>query len=388
MLLNHFRHCAGAHRAAAFSNREPQTFLHGDRRDQLDVHRHVVSRHHHLHSRRQRRHSRHVRGPEVKLWAVSGEERRVSSTLFLRQHIGLGLELRVRCDRARFRDYLAALNVLALNATQQQPYVVSRHAFVQQLLEHLHARYYRLYRRSDPYHLYRLVHLHHAPLHSPRRHRPATLDREDVFHRHQKRLLNVARRRRNITVNRRHQLFHRLLPFGIAFQSLQRRTLHHRNLVPRKLISAQQLSHFQLHQLQQLRIVHRVRFVHEHHHRRHSYLPRQQNMLSRLRHRTIGSSHYQYRSVHLRRPRDHVLHIIRVPWTVHVRVVPGLRLILHVRRGDRDPPRFLFRRLVDLVKGYELHLRILLPQYLRDRRRQRRLPVIHVPDGPDVHVRL
>jgi hypothetical protein len=29
-----------------------------------------------------------------------------------------------------------------------------------------------------------------------------------------------------------------------------------------------------------------------------------------------------------------------------------------------------------------------LLQYLRDRRRQRRLPVIHVPYCPDVHVRL
>src|SRR5687768_16529843 len=360
MLLNHFRHCAGAHRAAAFSNREPQTFLHGDRRDQLDVHRHVISRHHHLHSRRQRRHPRHVRGPEVKLWAVSREERRVSSTLFLRQHIGLSLELRVRCDRARLRDYLAALNVLALNAAQQQPYVVSRHAFVQQLLEHLHPRHHRLYRRSDPYHLDRLVHLHHAAFNSPRGHRPAALDREDVFHRHQKRLLNVARRRRNITVNRRHQLFHRFLPFGIAFQSLQRRTLHHRNLVPRKLISAQQLPDFQLHQLQQLRIVHRVGLVHEHHHRRHAYLPRQQNVLSRLRHRTISGGHYQNRSIHLRRSRDHVLHVVSVSRTVHVRVVTVGRLILHVCRGDRATSCFLFRRLVNLIKRLKLHLRVVL----------------------------
>ena len=38
-----------------------------------------------------------------------------------------------------------------------------------------------------------------------------------------------------------------------------------------------------------------------------------------------------------------------MPRTVHVRVVPLLRRILHVRRVDRDPARLLFRRGVDLV---------------------------------------
>ena len=51
------------------------------------------------------------------------------------------------------------------------------------------------------------------------------------------------------------------------------------------------------------------------------------------------------------------------------------------------PRALLFRRLVDLVEGH------LLRQPLgrlnrRDRRRQRRLPVVDVPDRADVHVRL
>ncbi len=96
----------------------------------------------------------------------------------------------------------------------------------------------------------------------------------------------------------------------------------------------------------------------------------------------------RYRSVHLRRPRDHVLHVVGVPGTVHVRVVTVLRLILHVRRRDRDPARLLFRRVVDRVERAKLDLRIVLLQYLRDRCRQRRLAVIHVPNRPDVHVRL
>src|SRR5689334_24664642 len=43
--------------------------------------------------------------------------------------------------------------------------------------------------------LFRSAHLHLAALHAASRHRTAALNREDVFHRHQKRLLDVALRR-------------------------------------------------------------------------------------------------------------------------------------------------------------------------------------------------
>src|SRR5215475_549711 len=47
--------------------------------------------------------------------------------------------------------------------------------------------------------------------------------------------------------------------------------------------------------------------------------------------------------------RDHVLHVVGVPGAVHVRVVTLRALVLHVRRGDRDPARLFLRRLVNLV---------------------------------------
>src|SRR5262249_14234823 len=148
-LLNHFRNSSRTYRATTFTNSEAQSLLHRDGRDQLDLHRHVIAWHHHLHSCRQRRHSRHVRRAQVELRAVATEEWRVASTSFLRHTIRLCLELRVRRDAARLRDYLAALNVFAVDTTQQQPNVVSRHALVQQLLEHFHARHHRRLRRPD-----------------------------------------------------------------------------------------------------------------------------------------------------------------------------------------------------------------------------------------------
>src|ERR1700741_1196755 len=388
LLFNHFRNRTGSNRATTFTNSEAQSLLHRDWRDQLDRHRHVVARHYHLHTFRQMRHSRHVRRAEVELRPVARKERRVPPSLFLRQHISLGLELRVRRDRTGLRDYLPPLDVLALDTAQQQTNVVSGRALVQKLLEHLHAGHHCLGRGPDTDDLHLLVHLHLAALHTSRRHRAASLNREDVFNRHQKRLLNGALRRRNVTVHRVHQLQHRLLPFGIAFQCFQGTAAHHRNVVAGKFILAQQLAHFQFHQLQQFRIVYRVSLVHEYYHRRHTYLPRQQNVLARLRHRTVGGGRPQNRAVHLRRARDHVLYVVGVTGTINVRVVSILRLILHVRRRDRDPACFLFRRLVDLIEGHKLHFRIILRQHLRDRCRQRRLPVIHVPNRSDVHVRL
>ena len=165
------------------------------------------------------------------------------------------------------------------------------------------------------------------------------------------------------------------------------RARHDRRVVARKLVLRQQLAHLHLHQLQQLRVVHHVRLVQVHHDVRHAHLARQQDVLARLRHRAVRRRHHQDRPVHLRRTRDHVLHVVRVPRTVHVRVVPRRRLVLHVRRRDRDPARLLFRRLVDLVVGHE-RAAVRLRHHLRQRRRQRRLAVVHVTNRPHVHVRL
>ena len=79
------------------------------------------------------------------------------AAFFLRQHIGLGLELRVRRDRARLGDDLSALDLLSLDASQQQSDVVACHSCVQKLLEHLDARHDCVLRRLDTDDLDRLV---------------------------------------------------------------------------------------------------------------------------------------------------------------------------------------------------------------------------------------
>src|SRR5437588_753568 len=228
------------------------------------------------------------------------------------------------------------------------------------------------------------------PLPPPRPSRPPPRNRKNVLDRHQKRLVHRPRRRRYVAVHRLHQLPYapRRLRVLRLLHRPQRRPPDHRNLVPRKLVLLQQLPHLQLHQVQNLRVVHHVHLVHEHHQKRHVHLPRQQHVLPRLRHRPVVGRHHQNRPVHLRRPRDHVLDVVRVPRTVDVRVVPLRRLVLHMRHRNRDPPLPLFRRVVDRPVLPHRDLGVLRVQHLRDRRRQRRLAVVDVPDRPHVHVRL
>ncbi len=110
-------------------------------------------------------------------------------------------------------------------------------------------------------------------------------------------------------------------------------------------------------------------------------------MLARLRHRTVSSAHHQYRTVHLSRARDHVLHVVGMTRTVHVSVMPVLRLILQVRRGNRDAALLLLRSLVDLIERHVLR-QAPLALDLRDSCRQRRLAMMHVANRANVHVRL
>src|SRR5690349_3380128 len=75
-LLQNLGDDAGADGAAALADGEAQALVHGDGRDQLHLHLHVVARHHHLRPLLQLHRPGHVRRPEIELRPVIGEERR------------------------------------------------------------------------------------------------------------------------------------------------------------------------------------------------------------------------------------------------------------------------------------------------------------------------
>src|SRR5437773_1293443 len=163
-LLDHLDRHAGSDRAATFTDGEAHPLLDRDRGDELDLHVDVVARHHHLGALGQLDLAGHVRGAHVELRAVPLEERRVAATLFLGEDVDPRVELGVRLDRAGLGQYLAALDLLALDAAQQAADVVARLAGIQQLVEHLHAGHHRLARVVDADHLDLFVDLDLATL--------------------------------------------------------------------------------------------------------------------------------------------------------------------------------------------------------------------------------
>ena len=86
------------------------------------------------------------------------------------------------------------------------------------------------------------------------------------------------------------------------------------------------------------------------------HLTRQQDVLTGLGHRAVVGRYHQNRAVHLRCTGDHVLDIISMARTIHMRIMAIVCLVLNVCRGNRDPALFFLWRFVDLIKRHKLRL--------------------------------
>src|SRR5690606_1788291 len=226
---------ASSDRSATLADRELEAFLHRDRLDQLDPHLGVVARHDHLRALGQVDHTGDVRRAEVELRPVVVEERLVPAALLLVQDVDLRLELGVRRGRSRLGDDHAALDLLALDTTQEQTDVLTGASLVEDLAEHLdrgHDGLLRLFADTDD--LDFLVDLEHAALDATGHHGAATGDREDVLDGHQERLVDLTLRLGDRLVDGVHQLHDLLGPLGVALESLESRDAHDRSLVARE----------------------------------------------------------------------------------------------------------------------------------------------------------
>ena len=218
--------------------------------------------------------------------------------------------------------------------------------------------------------------------------RAAPGDREDVLDRHEERLVDVARRLGDVGVHGLHQLEDLRDPLVVALERLQRRDRDDRDVVAGELVAGEELAHLHLDELEQLGVVDHVGLVQRDDERRHLDLAGEQDVLARLRHRAVGRRDHEDRAVHLGGARDHVLDVVGVPRAVDVRVVARVRLVLDVRRVDRDPALALLGSVVDRREVAHCRVRSLLGEHLRDRGGERRLAVVDVADRAHVDVRL
>src|SRR5207237_1051293 len=191
---------------SAFTDREPESVFQRDRSPERDLEVDVITRHDHLAALGQLHVTGDVGGPDVELRTVAVEERGVAATFLLGEDVDLGVELRVPLDGARLRDDLAALDVLALEATQEQADIVAGLALVEKLAEHLHARDDGLLRLSDPDDLDLFADLDRAALGPAGRDGSAALDAEGVLDRHQERLVLGPYGRWDVGVDRVHEV--------------------------------------------------------------------------------------------------------------------------------------------------------------------------------------
>ncbi len=299
----------------------------------------------------------------------------------------------MRCDAAWFGNHHAPLHLVTANAAQQQTYIVPCHALIQQLVEHLHTRHHRgqaLLLQTDD--LHRVARVDHAALNAPRHHRTASLDREHVLNWHHERLVRLAFRQRHIFVHCFHQLMDALVLRRIhvcrgALQCVQRTPMDNRNVIPGEPVACQHLAQLQLHQLQQLRVVHHVDLVQKDHNARHFHLARQQHVLFRLRHGAVWRCHHQDRAIYLRRTCDHVLDVVAVAGHVHVRIMTLGGFVFHVRNVDGDTAGFLFRRVVDGIECAVVR-HTANGGVFGDSSSERGLAMVNVTHGAHVHVRL
>jgi hypothetical protein len=175
----------------------------------------------------------------------------VAAALLFREDVDLGLELRVRCDRARLGEHLTTLDLLALDAAKKRADVVARLALVEELLEHLDAGDDRLRDlRMDADHFDLVADLAHALLDAARDDRSAARDREHVLDRHQERLVDVALGLGDVRIHGLHELEDLRYPLLVALERLERRARDDRDVVARELVVRQELADLHLDELE------------------------------------------------------------------------------------------------------------------------------------------
>ena len=182
-LLDDLGHNAGTDGTTAFANCEANAFFHRHALAfKVDFKLDVVTGHAHFGAAGQRELAGDVGGAEVELGLVPGEERCVSTALFLGQDIDLCLEAGVRLDAAGLANHLAALDVILFNTTEQATDVVAGLAFFEGLLEHLNTSDGCLADLGSETNDFRSISdLHDATLDTASSDSAAALDREDIF---------------------------------------------------------------------------------------------------------------------------------------------------------------------------------------------------------------
>ena len=374
---------------ATLADSEAQALLHGDRVDEVALDGDVVTRHSHLGALGELDRTGNVGGTEVELRTITIEERGVTAALLLGQNVDLAGELGVRGNRTGLAENLAALDVLALDAAEQQTDVVASLAEVHGLTEHLDTGNDSVLGILDADDLDGLVELELTALDTAGSNGTTAGDGHNVLNGHQEREVVVTSRRRDVLVDSVHELANGVHPLGVALESAQSGTTDDGDVVAGEIVLGEELTGLHLDEVDELVIVDHVALVQEDDDVGNADLTGEQDVLAGLSHGAVGSGDDQDSAVHLSSTGDHVLDVVSVARAVNVSVVTGSSLVLDVGDGDRNAALALLGSLVDVLERSEVSLAALgLGENLGDGGGQRGLAVVDVTNGADVNMRL
>ncbi len=311
----------------------------------------------------------------------------MAATFVLRENVDLGLELGVRSHGLRGGENHATDHVLLFGAAEEEADVVARLGVVEELAEHFHARddVFDGLAEADAFDL--VVQVHDAAFDTAGSDGAAARDREDVFDRHQERLVGLALRQRDVGVAGFHEFHDLVLVGGVAFEGLEGGAADDRGVVAVKFVLGQEFADFHLDEVEEFRVVDHVALVQEHDDLRHANLVGEEDVFAGLRHRAVSGGNDEDGAVHLGSTGHHVLHVVGVPRAVDVGVVTVGSGVFHVRGVNRDTTGLFFRSVVDFVEtlgsgetaGCESRA---------DCGGQSGFTVVNVADGANVAVRL
>ena len=313
----------------------------------------------------------------------------MTATLVLGEDVDLAGELGVRGNGTGLAENLAALDVLALDTTEQDAHVIASLAEVHGLAEHLDAGGHGGGGGLDADDLDRLVQLELAALHTTGGNGTTAGDGHDVLDSHQERLVVVTGGRRDVVVDGVHELADGVHPLLLAVEGAESGTADHGDVVSREVVLGEELTGLHLDEVNELLVVDHVALVQEHNDVGHADLTGEQDVLAGLGHGAVGGGDDQDSAVHLSGTGDHVLDVVGVAGAVNVSIVTLGGLVLDVGDGNGNTALALLGSLVDVLEGGEVSLAARgLRENLGDGGSQRGLTVVDVTDGTNVDMRL
>ncbi|KAI3479847.1 hypothetical protein L1887_58094 [Cichorium endivia] len=380
---------------AALTKGESRTLLESNVVNELTVELDVVTRHDHLLvgvrgaggvSER----DGDVGGADEELRTVVVHEGRVTAALLLLEDVDLGGELLDGLDGAGDDHDLATLDLLTLDTTEERTHVVTGHALVELLVEHLDTGERGLEGVAETEDLDFGTLLDGASLHTAGHDGTTAGDGEDILDGHEEGLLEVTRRQVEPLVGLLHELEDGLLAdLGVAaLESGERGTGDDGRVLAIEAVGGEEVAHLHLDELEHLGVVDLVDLVDEDDELLDTDLLGEQKVLTGLRHLTVGSGDDDDGAVHLCSTGDHVSNVIGVTGAVDVGVVAVAGLVLDVGGGDGDTTGTLLGGLVDGGIVDKLAGTLSLVEGLGDGGGERGLAVVDVADGADVHVGL